>query len=260
MITRTKMKASSVKAIVFTACSLILLPIGAMATPITITATGTVYSSEDDNNYFGLGTGNDTMSGATIVAEFMFDTDDSGSDVNPHPKIFSLKPGTKWISSTTQVSKGGVTLNLTPDDIAPTADILEDQIQLLDEYGSGDGSGGLDEYFIQDYALIGRGDEAYSQLEISSFLDNIITSLDINQIFSWTSGDSVNDFGEGFFALRNRDTSTNAVLNYHLDTFTIAVSANVPEPTALFLLLIGLMGMGFVRSRPVLAIHQKISN
>ncbi len=237
------------KAAVFSAACLILFPAVANATPITISATGTVYSSDDSTNYFGLGTGANTMTGASIVTEFTFDTDDSGADLDSHPASLRHLPGIKWVSSTTVVSKGGVTLSLTPDDIFPVASATPDEILIQNEYGAGDGLGGLDSYFIEDKIDLGGGDEAYSQLHLYSYLDNIIASLDLDQVFSWTAGDSANDFGVGHFAIRSRGAGLNSVLDYELDTFTIAVSTSVPEPTILILLAIGLIGLGLTNSR-----------
>ena len=251
---RNRSSISPFKAIGLSALGLFLFPVALHATPITISATGTVVSSEDSANYFGLGYGDDTMLGATIVAEFTFDTDDSGPDANPNPDILALLPGIQWISSTTQATKGGVTVSLTPDDILPSAPVKQDEILIHNEYGAGDGLGGLDSYFIEDKADLGGGDEVFSQLTLSSLLDNIITSLDINEAISWTSGDFLNDLGEGEFAFRSRGLGQNAVLNYQLDTFTVSTSASVPEPTILFLLAIGLISFGLVRSRPVLSI------
>ena len=54
----------------------ILIPAVARAVPVQITFEGVVFSSRDDTNIFGSGTGMDTIVGATAKSIFIFDTDD----------------------------------------------------------------------------------------------------------------------------------------------------------------------------------------
>lgn len=221
---------------------MLLSPIIAQAVPITITATGKITSSSDDINHFGLGTGSNTILDASITATWSFDTDNWGY-VSESPTSAHYQSTTNWVDSTVNIDTSTIDINFSVSDEVTDADTFYDQVFLKDEDGS---DPGLDRYFVVDHNS-GPNGGVVSYAWIFSYLDNIITSLDVAQTLSWSADDFTTDIGTGHF--RFFDSSAYAWGTYRLDTFIITSGSSVPEPSILLLLGLGLAGLGIKRRK-----------
>lgn len=220
-----------------------LLPVLAHAAPISVTATGQVISSRDDMNLFGLGTGFNTLVGATITATWTFDSSAAGADIDPNPLVANYQPLSPWIESSVAIDTASVDSTFTVSQLITNPTLVEDQLYLENELHGGDG---FDRYHVGDWAFDQSqfpNRYAYSWAEIHSWLDDLVGNFDPAQTFQWNATDSANDTGVGRFQYVNASNQT-AYGNYSLTTFTVNAVQAVPEPLMGWVLLLTLLSGG----------------
>jgi hypothetical protein len=214
--------------------------VSALAVPITVTATGQITNSRDDLNIFGLGTGSNTILGASITAIWTFDTDNSGPDTYTDSQQANYSPGTDWIDSSLNIDTNTVDSTFSVDDLITDEDQFVDRLLLQHDAHGGTG---YDSYWLRDRGQDQSSNEhAYSHVEIYSWVDDFMTSLDPEQTLSWSAGDYANDVGFGRFQYYDGGLQSSYGI-YTLDTFIVTSGAGVPAPSSLLLFGIALSGL-----------------
>lgn len=223
----------------------ILIPAVARAVPVQITFEGVVFSSRDDTNIFGSGTGMDTIVGATAKSIFIFDTDDiPTTDANPNSHITDYRDGTDWVKATTFINTSTTDLIFTDDSI-PTPDFYQDRLYIQDDDLIG---GSLEYLHLLSYGRDWSPDEALNQSvtfwDSDTGVDSIssndpIAALNLMDPALW--GNSA-----GLLEYVTHPDATTIVASwaqFNISSVDITLTA-VPEPSTVILFGVGLVALG----------------
>lgn len=111
----------------------------------------------------------------------------------------------------------------------------------------------IEMYYLSDRTNYGSFDGYYHSkggiVEFYSYDYPVLNGTDIVQEFSWTDNGDPNYFGQATFGIGGvlENEKTSASVSMTLSSFSVGIkkTAEVPEPSALLLFAIGLLGLGW---------------
>lgn len=219
---------------------LLLTPALANAVIIEGNFSGWVFADESDE-----GVWSKNMRGEEISGHLRYDTDLApAADPNyPYTSRYASSGTNSWLSLTYFIDgKTWDISSMVQNNYDPTTgelldiDAETDLFSLLDHVMSLDPQGDYKEYRA-DVGFRGPADH--------------IQTEDLVQEFSWNHGDSYAGMGTIWLRERHGGVETFAYLEMYLTEMTVAVAKGtpVPAPSAISLLFIGLIALGFNRKR-----------
>ena len=266
-------------------CGLLAWSLSGAAHAVTVQGTfaGTVTTSNDQTNFFGLGFGN-VLSGMTITGTFSYQVNQAGPDVYPNIDTFGVAGdyrGTNfdWISASITVAgvtesthdAGSGNADWDAAILGPTFD--ESDVLMVRDATQNPASSVNDSFFIRSRDNCNgcsyNGPDQLNifwneqfTLNITEFLDDsMIVGDGAMQTFSWTDDPASPDGATGTFNVNHQvrgfnDSGVFSLLlneqygiNFSVHSVDATISA-VPVPAAVWLFASGIAGLfGMTRIR-----------